>query len=118
MADNPFVVVQAPGFAVTYILGVDDTADSVEDVDAVVTAPDGSRRTVSLMTHRMLGEVMRRRVQTGESAHGLYIRIPDLVIMREGGLEAATKALIDLFDVYGLDSDILPHCEPDDDIDA
>ncbi len=112
------MVVQAPGFSVKYILGVDDDPESVEDVDAIITAPDGSRRTVSLMTHHRLGEVMRRRVQTGESAHGLYIRIPDLVIMREGGLDAATKALIDLFDLYGLDSDILPHCEPDDDIDG
>ncbi|RSS58420.1 hypothetical protein EF912_10560 [Streptomyces sp. WAC07061] len=109
---------QTPGFSVTYILGVDDDPDSVEDVDAIVTAPDGSRRTASLMTHGRIGEVMRRRVQTGESAHGLYLRVPDLVIMREGGLAAATKALTDLFDVYGLDSDILPHCEPDDDIDA
>ncbi len=118
MADSPFVVVQAPGFSVTYILGVEDDPESVEDVDAIVTAPDGSRRTASLMTHHRVGEVMRSRMQTGESAHGLYIRIPDLVLMREGGLEAATKALIDLFGIYGLDSDILPHCEPDSDIDG
>ncbi|MFF4369759.1 hypothetical protein [Streptomyces sp. NPDC001594] len=118
MADDPFVVVQTRGFSVTYTLGIDDTADSVEDVDAVVTAPDGSRRTASLMTHRRLEEIMRRRLQTGESAHGLYLRIPDLIIMREGGLEAATEALIDLFEIYGLDSDILPHCAPDKEIEA
>ncbi|OKK20546.1 hypothetical protein AMK16_08730 [Streptomyces sp. CB00455] len=115
MADDPFVVKETPGFSVMYTLGLDDDPESVEDVDAVVTAPDGSQRTASLMTHRRLGEVMRRRMDTGESAGGLYIRVPDLVIMREGGLEAATRALVDLFDTYGLDSDILPHCPPDDD---
>ncbi|MFI6857781.1 hypothetical protein [Streptomyces sp. NPDC050416] len=66
------------------------------------------------MTLRKIAEVMDDRSTTGECADGLYLRIPDLVIVREGGLDAMTRALVDLFGEYGMDTDVLPRFDDDE----
>ncbi|MET9762207.1 hypothetical protein ABZ016_24645 [Streptomyces sp. NPDC006372] len=60
------------------------------------------------MTPRKIVEVMDRCSTTGGYAGGLYVHIPDLMIVREGGLDAMTRALADLFGKYGMDTDVLP----------
>ncbi|MBW8799133.1 MAG: hypothetical protein JF597_37890 [Streptomyces sp.] len=102
-------------FSVTYVLGLEDDADTVEDVDAVIRARDGKGWTATFMTPRKIAEVMDHRSTTGECAGGLYLRIPDLVVIREGGLDAMTRALVDLFGEYGLDTDVLPRFDADED---
>ncbi|MFF0888844.1 hypothetical protein [Streptomyces sp. NPDC003456] len=117
MAHDPLVVVETADFSVTYILGLEDDADTVEDVDATIRARDGKGWTASFMTPRKIAEVMDRWSTTGECADGLYLQIPDLVIVREGGLEAMTRALVDLFGEYGMDTDVLPRIADDEDED-
>ncbi|MEU2623600.1 hypothetical protein ABZ642_36780 [Streptomyces sp. NPDC007157] len=115
MAHEPLVTVETADFSVTYVLGLEDDADTVEDVDAVIRARDGKGWTASFMTPRKIAEVMDRRSATGECADGLYLRIPDLVIVREGGLDAMTRALVDLFSTYGMDTNVLPRFEAGED---
>ncbi|MFE3327461.1 hypothetical protein [Streptomyces sp. NPDC059176] len=117
MAHNPFVVVKTADFSITYTLGLDDDAETVEDVDAVIRAHDGREWSASLMTLRKIAEVLERRSVTGECANGLYFRVPDLVIVREVGLDAMTSALIDVFSQYGMNIDVLPRL-PDDEEDS
>ncbi|MER6267883.1 hypothetical protein [Streptomyces sp900105755] len=117
MAHEPLVTMETADFSVTYVLALDDDADTVEDVDAVIRARDGKGWTATLMTPRKVAGVMDHRSATGEYADGLYLRIPDLVIVREGGLDAMTRALVDLFGTYGMDTDVLPRFEADDDED-
>ncbi|MFD7613485.1 hypothetical protein [Streptomyces sp. NPDC059828] len=114
MVHDPFVVVKTTHFTVTYTLGLDDDAATIEDVDAIIRAPDGKRWSASLMTLRYIAEVMDRRSTTGETAGGLYLQIPDLVIVREGGLDAMTRALVDLFGTFGMNTDVLPRLTDDD----
>lgn len=116
MAHEPLVTVETADFSVTYVLGLDDDADTAEDIDAIISTPDGRKRwTASFMTPRKIAEVMDRWSTTGECAGGLYLRIPDLVIIREGGLDAMTRALVDLFGEFGMDTNVLPCFEHDDD---
>ncbi|MFI7021016.1 hypothetical protein [Streptomyces sp. NPDC050164] len=115
MAHEPLVTVETADFSVTYILGLDDDAETVEDVDAIIRARDGKGWTASFMTPRKIAEVMDRWSTTGECADGLYLQIPDLVIVREGGLDAMTRALVDLFSEYGMDTNVLPRIADDED---
>ncbi|MFK0158254.1 hypothetical protein ACIQVL_18365 [Streptomyces sp. NPDC090499] len=117
MALEPLVTVETADFSVTYVLALDDDADTVEDVDAVVRARDGKGWTATFMTPRKIAEVLDDRAGTGECADGPYLRIPDLVIVREGGLDAMTRALVDLFGTYGMDTGVLPRFEADEDED-
>ncbi len=115
MAHNPLVVVETADFSVTYILALEDDADTVEDIDAIIRAPGGKGWTVTLMTPRKIVEVMDRCSTTGEYAGGLYVHIPDLMIVREGGLDAMTRALVDLFAKFGMDTDVLPSFDEEED---
>ncbi|RPF36344.1 hypothetical protein [Streptomyces sp. TLI_185] len=118
MAHEPLVTVETADFSVTYVLALDDDPETVEDVDAIIRARDSKKGwTATCMTPRMIAEEMDHRSTTGECAGGLYLRIPDIVIVREGGLDAMTRALVDLFGRYGMDTDVLPCFEDDEDED-
>ncbi|MFC9508787.1 hypothetical protein [Streptomyces sp. NPDC057002] len=67
------------------------------------------------MTPRKIAEVVDRWSTTGECADGLYLQIPDLVIVREGGLDAMTRALVDLFGAFGMETNVLPRVAADED---
>jgi hypothetical protein len=108
VADNPFHVVETDRFSIMYILGLDDEPDTVENTDAVVTAPDGTRWTATLLTHREVARVMDRWSTTGECADGSYFQARDLVIVREPGVDSMTRALMDIFGEYGMSTDVLP----------
>ncbi|MEV5417762.1 MULTISPECIES: hypothetical protein [Streptomyces] len=113
------MTVETADFSVTYVLALDDDPDTVEDVDAVVRAPGGNGWTATLMTPRKIAEVLDERAVTGESADGPHLRIPDLVVVREGGLEAMTRALVGLFCKRGMNTEVLPsfYDEEDDEND-
>ncbi|WP_212765329.1 hypothetical protein [Streptomyces sp. PKU-MA01144] len=117
MAHEPLVTVETADFSVTYVLALDDDADTVEDVDVVIRARDGNGWTATCMTPRKIAEVLDNRSTTGEYADGPYLRIPDLVIVREGGLDAMTRALVDLFAKYGMDTNVLPQVDDEEDED-
>ncbi|MFG2961092.1 hypothetical protein ACGF5O_46140 [Streptomyces sp. NPDC048291] len=93
MAHEPLVTVETDDFSVTYVLGLEDDADTVEDADAVIRARDGKGWTASFMTPR---------------------KIADLVIVREPGPDAMTRALVDLFGEYGMDTNVLPRFDADE----
>ncbi|MFE3526317.1 hypothetical protein ACFXOD_32805 [Streptomyces sp. NPDC059161] len=111
MPSSPFVTVETDKFSVTFTLGADDNADTVEDADAVITAPSGARWSASLMTLRQVREVMTRWTITGESLNGHYFQSRDLVILREGGLDSMVNALADIFEMYGMETDVLPRLD-------
>ena len=116
MAHEPLVTVETADFSVTYVLALDDDADTVEDVDAIIHAREGGKGwTATFMTPRKIAELMDHRSTTGECAGGLYLQIPDLVIIREGGLDAMTRALVDLFGEFGMDTNVLPRFDHDED---
>ncbi|MDH3038473.1 hypothetical protein [Streptomyces sp. TRM75561] len=108
MAHEPLVTVETADFSVTYVLTLDDDADTVEDVDAVVRARGGKGWTATLMTPRKIAKVLDERAATGGTANGPHLRIPDLVVVREGGLDAMTGALVDFFGKHGMDTEFLP----------
>ncbi|MEQ8142612.1 hypothetical protein [Streptomyces sp. OP7] len=115
MAHEPLVTVETADFSVTYVLALDDDPDTVEDVDAVVRARGGKGWTATLMTPRKIAEVLDERAVTGESANGPHLRIPDLVVVREGGLDTMTGALVDLFSKHGMDTEFLPSFHDEED---
>ncbi|MFE1261193.1 hypothetical protein ACFW5X_11770 [Streptomyces albogriseolus] len=108
MAHEPLVTVETADFSVTYVLALDDDPDTVEDVDAVIHARDGKGWTATFMTPRKIVEMLAEQAVAGESVNGPHLRIPDLVVVPAGGLDAMTKALVDLFDEYGMNTEVLP----------
>jgi hypothetical protein len=98
MANNPFTKVQLRGAVAVFMLGADDDAVAVENVDVEVTLTDGSRWAATLLTLDEIRRLMERWKATGECLDGSYFQCADLVITERGGIEAATDLLRRLVD--------------------
>ena len=56
MAHEPLVTVETADFSVAPVLALDDDADTVEGVDAVIRAPDGKGWPATFVTPRKIAE--------------------------------------------------------------
>ena len=86
------------GVQVGFLLEDGQDPDSVENTDAVIEMPDGRRWGATLITVREVERILARWRSSGEAAGGLYLRVPDLVLMSGPGLEQMAAALADLVD--------------------
>lgn len=87
-----FHVVREPGFVILFMLGADDRVDTVEDVDAELRLPDGSRWSATCMTLGAIDGVLNRWKETGEYGGGVYFQCPDLVIIPKPGVAVMVEA--------------------------
>ncbi|MFB7617088.1 hypothetical protein [Kitasatospora sp. NPDC056181] len=101
---DPLHQVSTPRFDAVFMLGADDTVESVENVDAELILPDGRRWSATFMTLDEISRVMGRWRGTGEALGGRYFHCDDLVIVREAGVQA----MVDVF------AGILDEGDPDD----
>jgi hypothetical protein len=72
----------------TLLLGEDDVHDSVDNVDVVLVMGDGSRWSGTVISLRELELIMNRWSRTGENLAGQYFICPDLIVVRNGGVDA------------------------------
>ena len=98
MANNPLTKVQLTGAVAVFMLGHDDDAAAVENVDVEVTLDDGSRWVATLLTLDEIRRLMERWKTTGECLDGSYFQCADLVIVDRPGIEAAADLLRRLVD--------------------
>ncbi|MDX3454413.1 hypothetical protein PV396_21105 [Streptomyces sp. ME02-8801-2C] len=115
--DDPYWTVRTAKLSLRFLIGDGDSPETVDNVDAVITGPDGTRWSATLLTRSAIDSVMGRWATTGECLGGQYFQVQDLVIVREPGVDAMVRALEDIFDEYGLDTDVLPKLGPLDDED-
>ncbi|WP_282686598.1 MULTISPECIES: hypothetical protein [unclassified Streptomyces] len=85
-------VVTESSFAALFLLGADDIPETVEDADAQLLLPDGTRWSASFMTLGAIETVMNRWEETGEYGGGAFFACSDLVIIPEGGVAAMVDA--------------------------
>ncbi|MBQ1030372.1 hypothetical protein ABZ388_15350 [Micromonospora parva] len=98
MANSPLTKVQLNGAEAVFMLGADDDADTVENVDVEVTLDDKSRWSATFLTLTEIQRLMERWEATGECFAGAYFQCADLVIVDQGGIVAATNLLRRLVD--------------------
>lgn len=96
MADSPFTTVQLNGAEVRFLLGVEDDAATVENVDAEVILGDGSRWSATFLSVAEIDRIMKRWQATGECLGGTYFHCPDLIVISRGGIETMAAALRDV----------------------
>ncbi|MEU3374744.1 hypothetical protein ACFYM2_32320 [Streptomyces sp. NPDC006711] len=94
-----------------FSISEDEDPGSIADVDAIITAKDGTRWSATLMTVERITSLMDRWSTTGESLSGAYFQVRDLVIVRNGGIDAMALALEDIFREYGLATHVLPQLD-------
>ena len=94
---DPYVTVEEPTFVVRFLLDPRaGTADSVENVDAFVDLPDGSRWALTIVTVEEVRRLLAAWKITGEVANGSYFWVVDQIIVPAPGLAAMTAAIREL----------------------
>lgn len=93
MASDPLMKVQLEGAEAVFMLGADDNAKTVENVDVEVILDDGSRWSATFLSLAEIGRIMSRWKTTGECLGGSYFQCSDLVVVGREGLDAMTEVL-------------------------
>ncbi|MFD4632054.1 hypothetical protein ACFVYR_26660 [Streptomyces sp. NPDC058284] len=101
MESEPCHRVTDDRFTALFMLGADDRAEDVENVDAELRLPDGTRWSACFMTLREIAAVMDRWKQTGECAGGAFFQCADLVVVPTAGVDAMTAAFHAILDEGG-----------------
>jgi hypothetical protein len=96
--------------AIRIALGGEDP-DTIENTDGFIDLDDGTTRSFTVLTLAEVDRLMRKWEQSGESHSGAHLRVPDLVVLRRGGLASIVAALNDL-------ADELPIIESTSDLDG
>jgi hypothetical protein len=107
MASEPLYRVEDERFSAVFMLGATDDIEAVENADAELLLPDGTRWSATFMTLQAIAQVMNRWKETGESSAGSYFQCDDLVIIPSRGLAAMLQAFRGILDAGG-PSGILP----------
>jgi hypothetical protein len=93
MEDDHLVRVQLNGAEALFMLSADDSIDSVENVDVEVILDDGTRWSATFISPNEIVRIMKRWETTGEHLSGSYLRVPDLIVVSQGGLEKMVAVL-------------------------
>ncbi|MFI1226142.1 MULTISPECIES: hypothetical protein [Streptomyces] len=91
--DDIYHVVREPEFTALFLLGADDRAESVDNVDVELRLPDGTSWSGTFMTVGAIEVVMNRWRKTGEYGGGVFFQCSDLVIVPKAGVAAMVEAL-------------------------
>lgn len=87
------VRVQLNGAEALFMLGAEDDPRTVENADVEVVLSDGSRWSATFLSVAEIGRILDRWQLTGEYLYGAYLRVPDLIVVRQGGLEQMAAVL-------------------------
>lgn len=77
------------------IRGVHDDG-TVTNADVELVDADGKRRSATVMTHAEVGRLMETWRLSGECQSGAFLRVPDLIIVRDSGRDAVTQVFAEL----------------------
>ena len=94
--DGPHYRVQTSVFDVTFMVGGGERPEMVENVDAEVHLPDGSRWSATIFTLAEVERLMAKWARTGEYGGGSYFWCVDGLVVRDPGVDNMTTALADL----------------------
>jgi hypothetical protein len=94
--DGPTYRVRTSVFDVTFMVGGGERPETVENVDAEVRLPDGSRWSATIFTLAEVERLMSEWARTGEYGGGSYFWCFDGLVVRDPGVGNMTSALADL----------------------
>jgi hypothetical protein len=103
MDSNGMYLVEEAQFRALFRLGEGDHPDVVENVDAELHLPDGSRWSATFMTLAEIARIMDRWRETGEDFGAGYFHCVDLVIVSKGGVVSMVNAFRGIIESGGPD---------------
>jgi len=94
--DGSFYRIRTSVLDVTFMIGGGERPEAVENVDAEVRLPDGSRWSATIFTLAEVERLMSNWARTGEYGGGSHFWCFDGIVVRHPGVDNMTAALADL----------------------
>jgi hypothetical protein len=94
---DPYLHLATARGEVRLLLGGEDP-NTVENIDGFISLDDGTTRTFTALTLAEVDRAMKKWEHSGECLAGGYFQVPDLIIIRVGGIKNVLAAVEDAAD--------------------
>ncbi|GGS66272.1 hypothetical protein ACFFV7_03015 [Nonomuraea spiralis] len=98
MDDSSYFSRTEAGFTIDILLDGDSDPSLLEVGDAIITLPSGARYSALMMTYGEVGRLLSRHEKSGESLAGRYWCAPDLIVVRDAGVESMVDVIRDILE--------------------
>jgi hypothetical protein len=89
-------VVEQDGTVVHFMIGADDSPDTVDNIDAHIYLVDGRHLYATFFTTEAINRILRNEAQNGETGGGRYFWCSDQVIVPKPGVPAMMAAIAEM----------------------
>jgi hypothetical protein len=97
--DGPWYRIRTNSCEVSFLPGEGEDLDAVDNVDAYVRLPDGSKWSATIVTLAQVSLLMTQRwPASGESGEGACFWCPDGLLVRDPGVESMTRVIAGLLE--------------------
>lgn len=84
-----------------FMIALDQESEEASNLDLVLTLEDGSRWSATVLTLAEVSSIWKRWEKTGECYGGRYFNCPDLLLVRESGIDSICEVLEDILATGG-----------------
>ncbi|GGP02315.1 hypothetical protein LDL08_38620 [Nonomuraea glycinis] len=103
------------GGATVLFIGVGQEPEEASNLDLILTLEDGSRWSATVLTMAAINDIWERWEMSGECFNGRYFNCPDLLLVREAGIDSICEVLENILATGGPVGDLV-RLEDDDEI--
>jgi hypothetical protein len=96
VANNPLTIVDVPGGQAILMLGAEDDAETVDNLDVQLVLNDQTRWSATVLTLKAIDRLMTSYKASGECLGGRYFQCSDLLIAERSGVSSIVDLLCDL----------------------
>lgn len=116
MANDPFIRRAIGSASALFMIALNQEPDEASNLDLILTLEDGSRWSATVLTLEEIASIWRRWEVTGECFNGRYFNCPDLLLVKEAGIDSICEVLENVLATGGPDG-VLARLEGDGSID-
>ncbi|RMB81843.1 hypothetical protein CTZ28_32750 [Streptomyces shenzhenensis] len=84
-----------------FMVALGQRPEEASNLDLVLTLEDGSRWSATVLTLAEVDAIWKRWERTGECFSGRYFNCPDLLLVREAGIDSICEVLEDVLATGG-----------------
>lgn len=101
MASDSIVQRAVGNASALFMIALNQEPGEASNLDLILTLQDGSRWSATALTLEEVASIWRRWEVTGECFNGRYLTCPDLLLLKEPGIDSICEVLEDILATGG-----------------
>ncbi|MGN9787366.1 hypothetical protein ACTMTF_38505 [Nonomuraea sp. ZG12] len=104
------------GATALFMIALGQKPEEASNLDLILTLEDGSQWSATVLTLAAVNDIWKRWEISGEGFGGRYFNCPDLLLVREAGIDSICEVLEGILATEGPEGNLV-RLEDDDEID-